>query len=86
MTNKRFTVEPAVVGQFGDDYVGWFVRDDFTGYPVGNGKGGFIHVYASQVALAVSVCEEMNDRTEGIDIEDSAVHVPSPDAPVLNAA
>lgn len=62
MTNKRFTVETAVVDQFTDSYVGWFVRDNSTGLPVGDGKGGFIHVYGSRVGLAVDICDEMNRR------------------------
>lgn len=76
MTNTRFSVEPAVVGQFGDDYVGWFIRDSFTSKPVGNGKGGYIHVYASQVSKVVQICEEMNTMTDGITVQESAAFTP----------
>lgn len=77
MTNTRFTVQPAVVGQFNDEYVGWFILDSFTGHAVRDGKGGFIHVWGSRVALVVDICEEMNNLTEGIRLEDSASLVPT---------
>jgi len=76
MDNKRFTVEPAVVDQFTDSFVGWFVRDNFSGLPVGDGKGGFIHVYGSRVGLAVDICEQMNTATNGITRDESAVNTP----------
>ena len=76
MTNTRFTVETAVVDQFGDDFVGWYIRDSFTLSSVRDGKGKPIHVYASQVSKVWAICEEMNERTEGITFGESDVQIP----------
>lgn len=86
MTNKRFTVEPAVVDQFRDDFVGWFILDSFSGQAVRDGKGGFVHVYASRVALVADICEEMNRMTAGIEFLDSLVHEPTDSELALLAA
>lgn len=75
----RFTVEPAPVNLDAPDHVGYLIRDNFTGYPVGDGKGGMILVYGDQVAEVHTICEEMNARTSGISFEDSAVHIPRGD-------
>lgn len=77
MANKRFNVMTAAVNEFGNEHVGWYVRDEFTGYPVGDGKGGIILVYGDRIMEAQKVCAEMNERTAGTAVEDSAVHVPT---------
>lgn len=68
---QRFNVKPASVDQFADDFVGFYIEDAFTGHPVRDGKGGFIHVWGSRVALVAGICEEMNARTSGISEDES---------------
>lgn len=83
---QRFTVKPASVDQFDDDFVGFYIHDAFSKQAVRDGKGGFIHVYGSRVGYVADICEEMNKMTEGIAFEDSAVHIPREESIGLRAA
>lgn len=71
MSTQRFNVEPAPVNLDDTDHVGYLIRDSFTGYPVGDGKGVMILVYGDRVAEVHTICAEMNERTSGIAVGDS---------------
>lgn len=72
MSDKRFKLDTAPVDLNSDDHVGYIIRDSFTGYPVGDGKGGMILVYGDRIVEVQRICDEMNERTQGITLEESA--------------
>ena len=80
MSTQRFNVEPAPVNLDDTDHVGYLIRDSFTGYPVGDGKGGMILVYGDRVAEVNTICADMNERTSGIAAEDSLAFEPYAEA------
>jgi hypothetical protein len=66
-TPSRFKVE--------QDMFGVYVRDTFSGQAVRDGKGNVMRFPLGQTDMVTSIADEMNERTAGITVEDSAVHI-----------
>lgn len=57
------------------DLFGVYVRDSFSGQAVRDGKGNVMRFPAGQTSMVQAIADEMNERTAGIAVEDSAVHI-----------
>lgn len=57
------------------DLFGIYVRDSFSGQAVRDGKENVMRFPVGQTDKVQAIADEMNKRTAGITVEDSAVHI-----------